>query len=476
MDKGVNSFIFYVALIAGFGGFLFGFDSSVIADVKDQVMAQLSLSEWQWSQVVSISLLGCVLGIPLSGFFADKLSRRYLLKIVALGFILGTALCALTHYFILLLMGRFIIGVCIGIASYVAPLFIAEIAPPDRRGTLVLINGVTITFGQAIAYLIGYFLHDYSANSWRALFGLGCIPALILFIGMHFVPHSPRWLLKQYGLGAALRVLKRIRPYGYNIQREIDEIRDSLQQVQPHYNVLFRAPIVFVLAVGIMLGVFQQFSGINAVMYFGPVIFESVGFYPIGNAILATFCLGALNFLFTLLTLFYIDKLGRRFLLLSGTIMATLSLFAVSLLFNTALAGQKFWILGSFSVYVIGYCISVGSLFWVLISEIYPLSVRGLAMSMATVVQWAANFLVSISFLAIYEHLGPALTFALFGSLCLCAFFFVYHFVPETTGVSLEKIEKNLLAGKRIRDIGKQLPARKAKEFELTRGQRIWRV
>ncbi len=137
MRAGVNSFIFFVALIAGFGGFLFGFDSSVIADVKDQVMAQLSLSEWQWSQVVSISLLGCVLGIPLSGFFADKLSRRFLLKTVAVGFILGTVLCAFTHEFILLLLGRFIIGICIGIASYIAPLFIAEIAPPNRRGTLV---------------------------------------------------------------------------------------------------------------------------------------------------------------------------------------------------------------------------------------------------------------------------------------------------------------------------------------------------
>lgn len=469
MRAGVNSFIFFVALIAGFGGFLLGFDSSVIADVKDQVMAQLSLSEWQWSQVVSISLLGCVLGIPLSGFFADKLSRRFLLKTVAVGFILGTVLCAFTHEFILLLLGRFIIGICIGIASYIAPLFIAEIAPPNRRGTLVLMNGLTITFGQAIAYLIGYFLHDYSANSWRFLFGMGSIPALILFIGMHFVPHSPRWVMMKYGLDKALHTLKHIRPSGYDIQKEIDEIQSNLKQIQPKSNVLFRAPIIFVLAVGIALGIFQQFSGINAVMYYGPVIFESAGFYPVANAILATFCMGVVNFLFTLLTLVYIDKLGRRFLLLSGTMIAALSLFAVGLLFNTALPGQKFWILGSLSIYVMGYCISVGSLFWVLISEIYPLSVRGLAMSIATVVQWGANFVVSISFLAIYENLGEGLTFALFGSLCVLAFFFIYHFVPETTGASLEKIEKNLLAGKKIRDIGKPVSEIKTNEFDLVR-------
>jgi sugar porter (SP) family MFS transporter len=467
MNKGVNLFIFFAALLAGFGGFLFGFDSSVIADVKDQVMAQLFLSEWQWSQVVSISLLGCILGIPLSGFFADKLSRRYLLKIVAMGFILGTVLCSLANNFIMLLVGRFIVGIGIGIASYVAPFFIAEIAPPNRRGTLVLINGLTITFGQAMAYLIGYFLHDYSANSWRFLFGMGSIPALILFIGIHFVPHSPRWIMKQYGVGEAIQTLKRIRPYGYNIQKEIDEIHSNLKQVQPNYKLLFKPPIIFVLAVGIVLGIFQQFSGINAIMYYGPVIFESVGFYPVENAILATFCMGAVNFLFTLLTFFYVDKLGRRFLLLSGTMIAAVSLFAVGLLFNIALPGQKFWILGSLSAYVIGYCISVGSLFWVLISEIYPLPVRGLAMSIATVIQWGANFLVSISFLTIYQNLGQVLTFALFGSLCLFAFFFIYYFVPETTGISLEKIEKNLMAGKKIRDIGKQISKIKTKDFEL---------
>ncbi|CEG57079.1 sugar porter family MFS transporter [Legionella fallonii] len=457
MNKGVNSFVFFVALIAGFGGFLFGFDSSIIADVKDQVMTQLSLSEWQWSQVVSISLLGCILGIPLSGFFADKLSRRHLLKMVALGFILGTVLCTLSNNLALLLVGRFVIGICIGIASYVAPLFIAEIAPPNKRGALVLINGLTITFGQAIAYLIGYFIHDYSAHSWRFLFAMGCVPALILFMGMYFVPHSPRWIMKKYGADETVRTLKRIRPYGYNIHNEMDEIRSNLNQTQLNYKVLFKSPIIFVLGVGVALGVFQQFSGINAIMYYGPVIFQSAGFYPVKNAILATFWMGTINFLFTVLTLFYIDKLGRRFLLLSGSLLAALSLFMAGLFFNTALPGQKFWILGTLSTYVMGYCISVGSLFWVLISEIYPLSVRGLAMSIATVVQWGANFVVSLSFLAIYQNLGQMLTFTLFASLCLLAFFFIYHFVPETTGVSLEQIEKNLMMGKKMKDIGQQL-------------------
>ncbi|KGP63583.1 sugar:proton symporter [Legionella norrlandica] len=454
MNKGMNSFVFLVAVIAGFGGFLFGFDSSVIADIKDQVITQLELTDWQWAQVVSSSLLGCVLGIPISGLIADKVSRRSLLKIVALGFISGTALCALTHGLTALLLGRFIIGVCIGIASYIAPLFIAEIAPPAQRGALVLINGLTITFGQAVAYLIGYLLHDYSLTSWRYLFAIGSLPALVLFCGMFFVPHSPRWLMMKYGTDAALKNLRRIRPSHYDIHQELTEIQENLTKPSSNYGLLFKKPVVFVLLVGIGLGVFQQFSGINALMYYGPVIFESAGFFPVKNAILATFCMGMINFLFTVATIFYIDKLGRRFLLISGTLIAALSLYFVSLLFYSTLAVNKLWLLGSLSLYVMGYCISLGSLFWVLISEIYPLTVRGLAMSIATVAQWGANFVVSLSFLTLYQATGQAFTFALFASFCLLACWFVYYFIPETTSVSLEKIEENLNAGVKIRDIG----------------------
>ncbi|HAT1767223.1 TPA: sugar porter family MFS transporter [Legionella pneumophila] len=454
MNKGMNAFVFLIAVIAGFGGFLFGFDSSVIADVKDQVISQLALTDWQWAQVVSSSLLGCILGIPISGLVADKVSRRSLLKVVALGFILGSSLCALAPGFVSILLGRFIIGICIGIASYIAPLFIAEIASPHQRGTLVLINGLTITFGQAIAYLIGYFLHDYSLMSWRYLFWIGSLPALVLFSGMYFVPHSPRWIMMKYGADATLKTLKQIRPVGYNIQQELTEISNNLVNPAPAYIQMFKKPIVFVLLLGVGLGIFQQFSGINALMYYGPVVFESFGFSPVKNAILATFFLGLVNFIFTVVTLFYVDKLGRRFLLISGTLIASISLYLVSLLSSNSLLVNKFWILGGLSFYVMGYCISLGSLFWVLISEIYPLSVRGLAMSIATVFQWGANFVVSLLFLPIYQFSGQTVTFAMFATFCLLACWFIYYFVPETTSVSLEKLEDNLSSGKKIRDIG----------------------
>lgn len=464
----MNAFVFLIAVIAGFGGFLFGFDSSVIADVKDQVIAQLGLTDWQWAQVVSSSLLGCILGIPISGLVADKLSRRSLLKIVALGFILGSCLCALAPGLVSILIGRFIIGICIGIASYIAPLFIAEIAPPYQRGTLVLINGLTITFGQAVAYLIGYLLHDYSLMSWRYLFWIGSLPALVLFAGMYFVPHSPRWIMMKYGADATLKALKQIRPAGYNVQQELAEISSNIDNTALGYTRIFKKPIIFVLLVGVGLGLFQQFSGINALMYYGPVIFESFGFFPVKNAILATFFLGLVNFIFTVVTLFYVDKLGRRFLLISGTLIASISLYFVSFLASNSILINKFSILGGLSFYVMGYCISLGSLFWVLISEIYPLSVRGLAMSIATVFQWGANFVVSLSFLPIYQLSGQVFTFAMFASFCLLACWFIYYFVPETTSVSLEKLEENLNAGNKVRDIGQPVSKNiKTRKFDL---------
>ncbi|MBA2709717.1 MAG: sugar porter family MFS transporter [Tatlockia sp.] len=471
MKRGsVNRIVILIAIISGFGGFLFGFDSSVVANIQDQITGQLSLSTWEWSKVVSFSLLGAILGIPLSGLIADKISRRALLRLVALGFIVGTGLCAAANNLNALLYGRFLIGVCIGIASYIAPLFIAEIAPPPKRGALILINGLAITFGQAVAYLIGYFFHDYSIDSWRMLVAMGIIPALVLFIGMFFVPQTPIWVMKRFGEEKTLGILQRIRAPDADIHSELHEIRANMN----HHSFvdrrqIFKPIFLSVLMVGIGLGVFQQFSGINAILYYGPIIFETAGFFPVKNAILATFWIGFLNFIFTALTLYYVDKLGRRVLLLGGTLLASLSLLAVSLLFKWHPNIQSIGILISLSFFVIGYCISVGSLFWVLISEIFPLQVRGLAMSIATVIQWGANFVVSISFLQIYQNYGEVFTFLLFALICFMAFIFSYYFVPETTGIPLEKIESNLAEGKKIRDLGR--PVHSNFNLNLTRNK-----
>ncbi|SRR5579883_980715 len=448
-------FIFLIAAIAALGGFLFGFDSSIIADTKDQITAQFSLSDFQWSWIVSVSLLGSIIGIPISGLVADHISRKSMLLLVAAGFILGAILCAQATQLNILITGRFIIGMCIGIASYISPLFIAEMAPANARGGMILMNGLAITFGQAFSFLLGYFIHDISQSSWRLLLWLGTIPAFCLLIGILFVPHSPRFMMAKYGRDKAYEILKKIRHNEIAIQTELHEIKLNLTQSSSgNILSLFKKPFIFVLIAGVLLGIFQQFSGINAIMYYGPVIFETAGFYPIKTTLLATFWMGLVNFLFTAITLFYVDKVGRRFLLLSGILLASLSLVLVACYYQWHLFNQKWLMLCFMSTYIMGYCVSVGSLFWVIISEIYPHKIRGLAMSIATLVQWGANFVVAISFLDIFHRFGEIKTFCLFSLICLCAFIFIYHFIPETTDVSLEKIEENLMAGKKLREIG----------------------
>lgn len=455
MHNEIKYYVYLIAVITALGGFLFGFDTSVIADIHEQACTQLALSQWQWSKIVSSSVLGCVFGIPFSGFFADRFSRRLLLQLVGVGFIAGTAMCAHAHSFVMLLSGRFLIGICIGVASYITPLFIAEIAPASQRGRMILINGLALTFGQAAAYLIGYLLHDLWPWSWRLILWLGAVPAATLMIGMHYVPHSPRWLFKQFGEETARQALQKIRATSEEIQCELTEMRQCIHGSSIQRFNLFKPPISYVLIAGVLLGLFQQFSGINAILYYGPLIFTNAGFTPFKNALLATFCLSVVNVVFTAITLSSVDRLGRRNMLLSGTVLAGVALLTTSLLFNASFPGHKYWLLLSFAIYVMGYCVSVGSLFWVIIAEIYPLAIRAQSMSIATVAQWFGNFVVAISFLGLYQYLGPSSTMGVFGLLCVLAGVFCYWFIPETTGVSLEQIEDNLFAGKVLRDLGK---------------------
>jgi len=271
---------------------------------------------------------------------------------------------------------------------------------------------------------------------------------------MQYVPHSPRWLFKRLGMNEARKVLQKIRATPEEIQTELAEMSQCVHGSQTRPISLFKPPISYVLAAGILLGLFQQFSGINAILYYGPLIFTSAGFAPLNHALLATFCLGVINFVFTAITLLSVDRLGRRNMLLSGTLLAGIALLTTTFLFNAQFPGSKYCLLLAFTIYVMGYCISVGSLFWVIIAEIYPLTVRAQAMSIATLVQWAGNFLVAISFLGLYQYMGPSLTMGIFGLLCLLACAFCYWFIPETTGVSLEEIEQNLFAGHALRDLG----------------------
>ncbi len=449
-------YIIFISVIAAFAGLLVGYDAGVIADTKDQVMKLFQLTDHEWSTIACISILGALSALPITGVLSRSISRTRLLALVAVGFILGIILTATAHSVLQFISGRFVIGITIGIASFTTPLFIAEIAPRNIRGSLILINGLAITCGQALSFLIGYFAHDINDHSWRYIVWIGILPASCLLLGLIFVPHSPRWVAMKYGMAECQQILRKLR--GNNekiINEELAEIECLLKQPTSRmsFRDLFTKRLFPATFIGIGIGIFQQLSGISAMMYYGPVIFSDAGFTPVKFAILATSAIGLVNLFCTLLTLILVDILGRRTLLITGTLLAGLSLIGVYIVNVNSLHG-KWYTFALMSTYIIGYCISLGSLFWVIIAEIFPLNVRGLAMSVATIAEMLTSLLVTFSFLQFLDTFGLARTYLFYSSMCLISCLFVYYFVPETKNVSLEQIEKNLAKGKRARDLG----------------------
>lgn len=446
-------YIFFISMIAALAGLLVGYDAGIIADSKEQVMKLFHLSDHQWSAIACISVVGALLGLPVTGILSRRISRKMLLLIVATGFITSLIITASASNIFSFMSGRFIAGISIGIASFTTPLFIAEISPRNIRGSLVLVNGLAITFGQALSFLVGYLAHDINEHSWRYVISIGLVPAVILLGGIAFVPQSPRWIAMKYGMDKCREVLYKLRGSDDNeILIELNEIQSNLAQNSAHARVrdLFSRRLLPVTLIGVGLGIFQQFTGISALMYYGPVIFSSAGFSPERYAILATFGIGMINLFATLITLLLVDHVGRRSLLLGGSLLAGASLLAIS----AAPEPDKWVIFGLIGAFILGYCISLGSLFWVIISEIFPLNIRGLAMSVATIAEMTANLIVTFSFLQLLHTLGITGTYMLYSVMCFISFIFIYFFIPETKGVSLERIEKNLANGSRARDLG----------------------
>ncbi len=454
LDKASNpSFVYLVALVGALGGLLFGFDTGVISGALMFIDETFKINTLAQEFIVSSVVLGAMAGAIASGRLADYFGRRFMLIMAALAFIIGSLFSTLATNGETLIIGRLILGLAIGVSSYTTPLFISEMAPAKYRGTLVLLNAITITGGEAIAFLIDYVFAEQHA--WRYMFAMGLIPAVMLLVGMILLPETPRWLVLKGLMGRAQKTLQKIRHHS-EVEKELNEIKESFSLKKANWQQLFSKKIRPVLWIGIALGVFQQFFGINTVMYYGPTIFKEAGFQSTSAQILATFGMGVVNTIMSAVCVLIIDRVGRRKLLLIGSAIAALSLFIVGHVFkaNIHTDTQKWLALISLIVYIAGYCISVGSLFWLMISEIFPLSVRGLGMSVATSVQWAANFLVSMTFLTIIQYCGAANTFWLYAIMCILCFIYCYFCVPETKGVPLEQIEQNLAANKPSRQLG----------------------
>jgi sugar porter (SP) family MFS transporter len=435
------------AAITALGGLLFGYDTGVVSGALLFVKKDFGgLSSFQQELVTSLLLVGAVVGALGAGRLADRIGRRPAVLITALVFIVGVLLVAFTPSYPLLLIGRIVIGLAVGSASMVVPLYIGEVVPPRIRGGLVSLNQLAITAGILVSYLIDYGLSG--SGDWRLMFGLAVIPAAALFIGMIFQKESPHWLIRAGREDDARAVLRRLRENDDEIDAEIREVQDVSRQ-EGSYRDLISPKVRPLLLVGVLLAVFQQITGINTVIYYAPTLLQGAG---LGNnaALLANVVNGAVNVGMTIVAIWLLDKVGRRPLLLSGTAGMAVGMVVVALSFlggSDLKGGLAIVAIAGLLIYTGSFAIGLGPVFWLLIAEIYPLRIRGAAMSVASMANWAANFVVTISFLTLLTAIDGVGVFFLFGFLTLVALAYFWRKVPETKGRSLQEIERDLVPG-----------------------------
>ncbi|WP_050031457.1 sugar porter family MFS transporter [Natrinema altunense] len=446
-----NSFIYVVAALAALNGLLFGFDTGVISGAMLYIRNTFELATvFGYSMnasliegiIVSGAMIGAIIGAALGGRLADRLGRRRLILVGAVVFFVGSLIMAIAPTVEILIVGRIVDGIGVGFASVVGPLYISEISPPKIRGSLVSLNQLTITSGILIAYLVNF---AFSASGeWRWMLGLGMVPAAVLFVGMLFMPESPRWLYEHGRESDAREVLASTR-VETQVEDELREIKETIHTESGTLRDLFEPWVRPMLIVGVGLAAFQQVTGINTVMYYAPTILESTGFADTAS-ILATVGIGVVNVVMTVVAVLLIDRTGRRPLLLLGLAGMSVMLAVLGVAFYLpGLSGAIGWIAtGSLMLYVAFFAIGLGPVFWLLISEIYPTEIRGTAMGVVTVVNWAGNLLVSLTFLRLIDVVGQTGTFWLYGALSVLALLFCYRLVPETKGRSLEAIEADL--------------------------------
>jgi SP family galactose:H+ symporter-like MFS transporter len=444
-------FVYLATAISALGGLLFGYDVGVISGAILFIKHEFSLSPTMEEIVVSSVLLGSLLGAAIGGVLADRLGRRKLLIITAIVFGCGAIGAALAPVTVWLIVARLVAGTAIGIASFVAPLYISEIAPVAIRGKLVSINQVALTSGIVISYLIDYAFAG--AQAWRWMFALAVVPAGAFGIGLIFIPDSPRWLIARGHTDRAQNVLKRIRNPD-EVEGELSQIGKSVAQQKGSWSELLSPLLRSAMIVGIGLAIAQQITGINTVIYYAPTILKFGGLSSAPTAILASVGVGIVNVALTLVAMQLIDRVGRRPLLLVSLAGMALSLFVLGLAFSLHnLSGDLSWIaVGSLMIYVGSFAVGLGPVFWLILSEIYPLGIRGRAMSVGTIANWGANLLVALSFLTLTQVLGKPATFWLYGVVTLGAWLFAFFLVPETKDKTLEQIEAHWRAGKHPRE------------------------
>jgi sugar porter (SP) family MFS transporter len=445
-----------VALIAAIGGFLFGYDTGVIGGALLFMKTDLGLhTHAQVQLAVAILLLGAVLGALIAGWTADRISRRRTKIVSGCVYVIGALGCAFAQSYWQILAGRFWLGIAVGTASFVAPMYIAELVPRRIRGGVVTFNQLMVTLGILVAYLVDWGFAGFS-NNWRWMFALGAVPGAALAIGMYFMPFSPRWLIEKGRDDDARAVLARYRFDEDDVDGEIAEIKEVAAK-EVSLRKLIAKGVRRMMVVGVGLAIFQQIVGINTVIYYGPTILKFAGQQNTG-ALTQSVYIGCTNVFFTIVAILLLDRLGRRFFLITGTTILTVALIVLGLFFaSSGIRSAVPWLaLVALIVYIMGFALGLGPVFWLMISEIFPLQMRGPAMAVCTMVNWGFNFLVSYTFLSLVGVATKAGAFWVYAFLGVCALVFFASVVPETKDRSLEQIQNDLGADA---------------DQELTRGQ-----
>ena len=437
-------FLLTISLVTALGGLLFGFDISVISGTIPFIQDFFELSETLKGWVVSSALIGCMIGAGFGGRLGDRFGRKKVLLVVAVLFAISAIGSGIANSIPVFVAYRILGGLAVGGASVLAPMYIAEVSPAHLRGRMVSINQLTIVLGISMAYFSNYFMLSVGENAWRWMFAAEAVPSLLFFAALFIVPESPRWLVAKNREDDACHVLEKVAGSDF-ADFELGEIKESLKGNEKRGTLkdAFKKKYAVILGLGIFLAVFQQWSGINVIFFYGPDIFANASL-NVDTALLYQSVVGAMNVLFTILSMWVIDKMGRKKLLLIGSAGMAVCYLVIGYLFLSGITGN--WLLLSFIVITPAFfAFGLGTTVWVILSEIFPNKIRGAAMSVSTFSLWVACYLLTLTFPIFVETFSAANTFWLYAAVCLIGFFAIYRVLPETKGVSLEKLEKMLV-------------------------------
>jgi MFS transporter, SP family, arabinose:H+ symporter len=432
------------SVVVALGGFLFGFDTAVISGAEQAIQRNWSLSPAEHGFTVSIALIGTIIGSLIGSIPSDRLGRRTTLIIIAAIYLISSLGTALANNWYVFLFFRLIGGLGVGASSVAAPVYISEIAPAHKRGRLVAMFQFNVVFGILLSYFSNYLIGQEGETAWRWMLGVQAFPSLLFFVLLQLVPESPRWLISRRGkIEEAKAILKVVNPDTYEeVARNIQNNKEEEQSTGDTTQLLSRK-YKFPIMLAVVFAIFNQVSGINAIIYYAPRIFEMTGLGR-SSSLLSTVGIGVVNFLFTLIAINFIDKIGRKTLMLIGSIGLIATLGLVSQAFYT----QDFsgWAVTVYLlVYIAFFAFSQGAVIWVFISEIFPNQVRAKGQTLGSFTHWVMAALIAFSFPMLAEKLGGGHTFLFFAIMMVLQLLFVWRVMPETKGKSLEQLEHSLV-------------------------------